>query len=509
VFDLSTESGRKAFIRHIESAGNTKRKIRSVREMDVYQDRQEEYVKDYLIGEFDSETVQNMPVVSSINLCRRLVNQESTIYKKPPTRRFVNVTEEQSEVLQKIYDAMDANSVLFKANNFYKLQLQNLLYLIPNEDKKLELRTLLNHYYDPNISSENPEKAEGYAISGFKYSFSSGLRERNKQEVIGDKPDHKIKGAFHGQTTHNSPRAKSDGVFVVWTRENNFIMDSDGKIISEDDLSPIKGYLPFIDIAREKNFEYFIDQGNSVVDFSIQYNGSLSDLANIVRNQGWAQAVFTGSEDSIPKFMKVGPTYAIRLIRSPRDTENPDFKYVNPSPDVAGSIAFTEMLLANFLSSRGIDPKTVSGKAETNKYSSGTERLLAQIEKFEASQADYILFSHVEDKLFDLIRLWHNEAPELLDPKFVSGKISQDAYVEVEFEKPELVTTEKETLDNVILKLDNKLATRKMVLKELYNLDDEAAEELEKELAAANTLYVRELPFGGRDEDGDTSDVDE
>jgi len=449
--DLESVEGRKTIIQQIKGSENIDRKAQSLKACEVYNDRLHQYVTEELEAAFGQSTARKMPKISSINLAKRIVKEEATVYKERPRRAFLEATEDQSKKLDLMYRDMRADSKLMKSNEFYKLQSQGLLMLVP-QSGKLIMRVLKQHHYDVIPDPINPELALAYIISSF-----------DKELLIDNRRNETVTGNTGASEQYNS--STPDGInqdigdpedyqatlerYLVWTKEFNFLMDGNGEVLSEDTNSPIPGILPFVDISIDKDFEYFVREGNITSDFAIQYNMSLSDLAHVVRMQGWSQAIIKGDSKLMTKDITVGVTKVLFL---PIDKNNPvetDFKFSNPSPDLAGSIAFIEMLLANFISSKGVDPNIVAAKAEGQNFTSGIERLLAMIDKFEASKEDFILYEEVERKIFHIITAWHNalrNSPEL-DDKYKTGTIKDNVDIKVAFKRPEMIQTQTEKLE--------------------------------------------------------------
>jgi hypothetical protein len=478
MINLMNQSDRLNIIREIEGPENKARKAISLREYEIFNDRQHQYVLDYLRSQFSEKTVQEMPVISSINLCRRIVKQESSLYKAEPIRKFYNVKPETESVLQDMYDVMGYNERFKQSNEYFKLQSQAHLQWVL-KDGVIKPRVLLPHHLDVIPKSDDPEQGSIYIISVFDKSTyirdEQTLRGAQYQGLQGDGVNQKIGDA-------NDYKAKLKK-YYVWSDEFNFVMDYDGNITSEETENPLGGILPIIDISGSKDFEYWIRQGQSVADFSIQFNGLLSDVANVVRMQGWGQAVYSGPEGLLPENLVLGPT---RILRLPVDPNNPtptDFKYVNANADIEGSLNFLKTNLSMFLSSRGIDPGSISTDGTSKGYSSGLDRLLDMITKFEASKSDMSIFKKVESQSFEIIKAYVNtySGSDLLDMEI--GTIPDDAYLQVQYAEPQLIKSEQEKLADIEKKRELGLLSRVQAYMDLYGVDEETAV---KELAEIN-----------------------
>lgn len=437
---------RKVIIEGIRSEENKRRKAQSLAELEIFNDNITPYVKNYLSSFYSKETLAESPVISCINVCRRVVTQEASIYKERPIRIFTNVTEDMAKTLEDIYAEIGMDSKLLRANQYYKLQRQTHVQLLPNKEGELHLRVLTNHNLDVVPDDFMPEKYEVYVLSGYDksvngYNVNINPSSDNMNQAVGDTEDYKA----------------SLERYAWWSDEYNFITNGDGIIISGVNESDIINPLletPIIEISDQKDLEYWQRQGAAVADFTVQFNAAFTDLSQIIRMQGFAQAWFKGAKGSIPQNLTIGTNHVLRLEIDPNNPVETDFGFATPSPDVAGSISYLEMLLSSFLSSRGVDPKTISGKAEADKFSSGIERLLALLDKFEASKIDMAIFEKAEKEIFEVIKKMINTYVPAGILKYNIGMIPEDAGVEVKYIRPEMVQTETDKLALIEKKLE-------------------------------------------------------
>jgi len=453
---------RKSILEEMEAYENSQRKLVSLQQYEVYKDRIRKFVKLYLEGFYSKETIEELPIFSSVNIARRIVNKEASIYLNEPEREFYGVSEKQKEILNQIYEDMNINNIMLRANRFYKLQDEQIhLYVVPSEGK-LKAKVMLGHQIDAVPSLDDVEKADCYLIQGFD-RMSQGLRitetEDGTNQLIADQDDY--------QSSLTS--------IAVWSKIFNFIMDDKGNITSLETNNEL-GMIPIIDINSGKDSEYWIRSGSSLTDFTIQFNAAISDLQHIVRMQGFGQAWLKGDTNIIPENIKIGPNFILKLPINPNNPVDTDFGYSNANADISGSIQQVELLLSTFLTSRGLDPKLVNGKSEAQSFSSGFERMLSMIDSFEPSKTDFAVFKDAECKLFEIVRAYVNlyGGTNVL-PNYTAGVISQDAYVSINYEGPEIVSSDKEKLDNIKLRLDMGLISQTEAIAIDRDLDEEEA----------------------------------
>jgi hypothetical protein len=139
--------------------------------------------------------------------------------------------------------------------------------------------------------------------------------------------------------------------------------------------------------------------------------------------------------------------------------------------------------MANYLSSKGIDSSVITAKEGSKTYASGIERMLAMIDKLEASKFDYALYEHVEQRLFEIIKVWlaYYSNSDLLDPKYNVSASIDDATMSVSFTTPKAIQTESERVDVIEKKLGLGLMDDVTAIMELYSVSEEqAVERLDK-----------------------------
>jgi hypothetical protein len=463
---------RKNIIEEMKAQENMRRKSNSLKQFEIFKDRLYAYVKQYLEGFYSTATINNMPIVASINLAKRIVDQEARIYSNEPDRRFINVTEEQSKALECLYEFLEVNTYMKRANQYYRLQDQTAIQ-VKLVNGKLKLINLMGHTYDVVPNPDDIESPDCYILTGFDRLMWAPRLDQfsdSRNETIADSDDY---------------RSALEAI-AWWSPQFNFITDKDGNITSEETVNPLGDVIPFIDIAGCKDNEYFVRSGNSITDFTIQFNGTITDVQNVIRMQGFGQAWYKGAQGSIPQNIQVGPNFVLKLPVDPNNPVDTAFGFANSSADIGGSITFLEMLLSTFLTSRGLDPKVISAKGEAAKFTSGFDRLLYLIEAFEPSKADFKVFKNVEKKLFNILKTYINtySGTGLLMPKCDIGPIPEDADVEITFSPPEAVVSETERLDNVQKKLDLGVITQLEAIEEARQVTEDEAKEIQDEIKA-------------------------
>lgn len=474
LLDLQT---RQAIIQYINAQENVERKSQSLRDCEVYNGNIEPYVYERMCDRgYSASTLQQTPIVSTINTCKRVIDQCSGVYKEDNERKFLDVTDDQAETLNNIYEDMWFNSKMQTANRYFKLQQQTHVIILP-KNGKLTARVLKQHQLDVIPNKENPEIGDVYILTGFDKSLST-LRTHDSE---------------NGGDGMNSPIADQDDYkktitrHVVWSENYHFVMNGKGEILSEEIENPI-GRIPIFEISEDKDLTYFIQNESVDSRFCVQYNEALSNQNMVVLMQGFSQAVMLAPEELMPESVTIGPTKLLKIITNGDLEGDTDFKFVTPNADLDGVRAHTESLLAQYLSSKGVSPASIAGKAQAQTATSGIEKLLSMVEKFEASKQDFTRFEQAEKEAFSIIKSWLNNTnnTDTLLPEY-QVTLSEDASVNVKFAEPTAILSELEKLDIAERKIDLGVWDIARAVQYLEGVDEDQVEEVLDGLQQAET----------------------
>ena len=486
--DLRKIENRIRVLMDIKTPENVDRKDKSFEATEIYNGRLRQYVIEYLETLFSPSTVKEMPIQTGTNLSRRCVSERASIYKDACVRNYTNMSEEQEAVMNSIYADMKADFFLGKANEFYALQNQVLVQCVP-VDGKFTLRVLKVHQFDCVPMPGNPTEPLAIIISSYDKSNRVDSREDNTPTGKGaySRPN---KTNITDQIDQSISDADDEGpnTFEVWTREYtdpdsgevipglNFIMTKKAEIISDDPLSPIP-FLPFVNISSYQDFTFWVSDHNSITEFTKQYSALMTEIAQGHRLQSFSQPTITGHKDLLPTNLETGPNTILFLPSDP-DLGSVEYSYESPSGNIEHGISLAETLLAQFLSCQGVDPKVVSGESGS-RFSSGIERLLSLIERFDATRADFSLFNESENKLFHIIHHWHNalQGTDTLDEKYQMPRLDDSVDISVTFSRPEGAQTLLDKVDMHSRLIEQGLGSRVTAIMDIYSMNREAAQE--------------------------------
>jgi hypothetical protein len=473
----------KDIFQEIEGYENKVRKYLAYKQLDIYSGNQDKYILARIQQLYGKDACDQIQAITGMELASRIVDAEASIYKHEPDRNFskedgTSVTPDMEEYIEELYECSDEK--LKTTNRLFRLGKQCQLMVVPKEGG-LKTRVLYNHQYDVVPKADDPDYAEIYIIP-----LQSSVNDRQDFNNVGDNRNQKIGDVNDADLSRNR--------YVIWTKEYNFFCNGLGQFLDpvtflprpyepDEVVNPI-GMLPFIDVCADKTLGYFAGGGSSLTDFSVAFGVILSDLGEIVKLQGYSQPVISSLE--MPKTISVGPHRVLWLKKDKNEPgdKDPKFEFATPSPDLAGSLSFAENVLRMFLTSRGSDNKLItSGQVES--YKSGFERLLAMVERSEATVEDKILFERVEEQYFELLKTWNNYLIGTVDG-FSSDKVKMmipdDVEVDVKFHEPMQVMTQEEKENSVQKRLELGLLSRVAAIQELYNVTEEQAMQMIQEI---------------------------
>lgn len=431
-------------------------------EWDLYTGNIKDYVIESLGQRFGSGAFsKSLPICSAVNILKKIVNQKASVYKKSPSREFLEMTDEQKEAITNIYEDAKIDFQMQEINRLYELQKEQTHVLIEPRNGKLTLKPIKAHNVNVVPSDFDPERGAVYVFSAFDKSTNEAMIQTSDgiDANIADREDYR----------------KSAQRFIWWSKDYHFVTDGKGEIkhekgedLTDKDIRNPIGMIPIVEISSLKDFTYWRQITNDVANFCIDVNADITMQQHIVELQGFSQAYLKGPESMKPQNIEVGANKIIHLITDPHAEGGSDveFGYATPSSDIAASMDFYRQKIAMFLSSQGLDPDTVTGNSQAKTYNSGLERIVAEISKFEASSNTISLFKDAESRIFEVIKAWYNLATELnvsiIDKKYLSSKLSDDAAIEVAFKEPTAILSETDRVD---------LAERKQALGIYDNID--------------------------------------
>lgn len=506
--DHISQIGRKSIIKQIQSETNKSRKADSLKQFEIQQGRIAQYVKENLRGSYFASTVREMNVVSSINIQRRVTNAKSTVYKHGVTRTFEGLNEDQQEIANLIYSDMQFNQKMHKANKIYNYQEQVIGAIIPKKGK-LICKIFNLHHVDAIPSLEDSEEADTIIYSVFdreQYLMTeSELPQRDNATGYQGYSNRSIPSITDAKLDISTEYdyKKSLERYIVWSIKYHYVMDGNGLVLDPETMQPSSeidiesplaragfNILPFFDVHREKDFEFFVRPSNSLTDFTVEFNTRLSDLNSNIKMNGYSVAILKAPSDMQPENQTIGPAMILKLNTDHGSDKEVDFSFASPQSNIAEISDATDKFLNYFLTTEGLSSNVVNSSGQSEKHTSAIDRFIAILDRMSAHADDYEAFRNAEMQVWEIIKAWQValSASDSLDSKYKIAGLPLDSKVSIKFEKPDFVKTESEKLDEVIRKLENGLISKIEAIMDLRGISFEQAQEVIKNIDSEETL---------------------
>jgi hypothetical protein len=505
MINLLEQRERVKVIEDIKKPFNIDRKAKALYRSEIQNDNIKSHVIDELKKELYEETVKEMPVVSTINIQKRVVRKKACVYTENVTRTFEGLSEDQEEKVLMVYADGKADVELNKCNKKLIYEHQTILGVLPRNGKLMFKKYEL-HQLDAVPNMLNPEHADIYVMSVFdredvemtdaeKLNTATGsVPHANK--FLGDKP------AEDNEIASKEDYKKRLEKYIWWSDKYHFMTNGHGEIldletgevlkqVKEADLvSPLAefGVSPFIDISREKDGAFWNYSGSSLSDFTVQFNAMLSDLRMTMKMEGYNVAILKAPSDLQPATQVIGASMLLKLPTDDPEKEI-DFKFESPNSNISQISDAIDRLLNYFITTEDLDSSVINSSGTAVQYQSGWDRFLALTEKREANKEDYQLFKDAEEnQIWHVVKAWLNvlSGTDTLDKKYHTGFLPLESEMEVNYEQSNALLTEKEKIENMQARKELMLESRTTMLMKLDNISREEAEEQIKVIDETN-----------------------
>jgi hypothetical protein len=379
---------------------------------------------------------------SDISLVKKVDGKVSKAYKASPTRSLKN--EKESESLNKIYDAFKFDRTFKEFDKYFNQHKYSCLwlnYINPLEDEiegKYILRALQPFEYDLILHEVTYEPV----VVVFNYPDSDVTGQAGSSDGI----DQMIADS-------SSDMGQQSKRYSFWDK-TNFVKvrsiirkDQETKVMKREiSFIEIKAHgltrLPFSYLSSEQSPAYPI--ASNLAPQSIEFNVGLSDLKTAAAHQGHGQLVIEHPEGQKLLDVHMGMHTAISLPQSSKPDAKPTkASYISASPDLAGQLEVLKFDVTNILDEHGIKAKgAIEGGVEN--FSSGLDRLFSEADTQDIIETNQNLYaSNTEQDIYDILKSYEDAMNK--------GTFNSESLT-IYFEKPKVMISDKETLDNIKLR---------------------------------------------------------
>lgn len=462
-----------ALINEIESEQFSERRRQEYKGYKVSEGGQREYVLSALQSLFP-KSWRSMRV-SDISVSNKVLSKFSKAYKESPVRNLEGQTDDLNELLGE----SDFDSRMSEFDRDYNRQRYGLLWVnrindepsfhslkgfesfVKRDSNTGDLEAVVINYPSENITHNANSNADG---------IEQNLAENQDDTSAESKLYAMWTSDFHAvwRVTQKKIRGVSKSSIV---RE-----EIEGNELGINDL----GRLPFV--YRSKNSSSDLPFINQLTEQSITYNVLNSDFLTACALQGYGQLVVTMPEDMITESMHTGMTTAMTLPIIEGSDVQADAKYINPNPDLSGM----KLTLDNYAGDITGEHLGQSQSVNSNQtFSSGLERVIAQADVTDIITGNQRVYAKMEKEVVEILRAY----------EFLAQGSAELITI---FPKAKVQISDKETLENIKMRLDLGLITKAEALQIIDpNLDEKAAEVKLEEIAKQGKALIDSL--GGVD----------
>jgi len=483
--DITREDHARRIVLEIDNEENRKRRRDAWVANQCLEGQQKQYVQARL-AELYPETFGKFRV-GDISIVKKVTTKQSKAYKNPPIRKAED--DKETESLTDIYKKYKFNKVLKEFDSIFNLHKYAALWLTwqnPEERDAEEGRYVLHALapYEFDIVRDQ--------ISGEPIIFILNYPDTNVTRQAGGSD-----GQEQTISESQSDTSARSRIYSMWTKDTfvkvkvtraeghgNHTAEKMSIVFQEKKKNPI-GRLPITYLQKDTAIDYPIS--NNLADQSIEWNVAFSDLKTASATQGHGQLVIGHPEGQKMKQVHMGMHTAITLPQSKKPDAKPTTaEYISASPDLGGQLDVLKFDIINILDDHGIKAKsTIEGSTES--FASGFSKLVSEADVqdlIEDNQSTYA--EDVEPDLFQNVKA-HEEAMN-------QTTFAKTDEVAVHFEKPKVLISDKETLDNISQReeLGTLLPYEKhMILNP--NLTVDQAKEREAEIQEARKKQLKEM----------------
>jgi hypothetical protein len=174
---------------------------------------------------------------------------------------------------------------------------------------------------------------------------------------------------------------------------------------------------------------------------------------------------------------------------------------LSPQAQIQEQMQNLESLIQLLIAQEGLDAKSLTGAGGGQTYSSAIERLLALIERFEASRDDIDAFSQAEAKVFEISKAWSNllvntfdqDLMPTMDPELNLSMIPVDTRVAVSYAKPEEMKSDKDKTEIAIQQLTEGLISKAEAIAMIRDITVDQAKVIVDEIDSDMNAEIKEM----------------
>lgn len=488
---MADASELKRIVEEINTEEEKTRRALSLRRYEIYRDGGKRFLLEQLRREFKDDAIKEMRL-APLNVLKKVINKKSSLYRRGPLRR-ADLDSDQA-LIDYYAEQWNLDVVMQRANRYYSLDSNLVLYLIPQAGEPMNLKVCPAYLYSVKVNANDPVLADAFIFNRFEESgevapnkhqagaASSGSFSRDTAQV--DRKNNRV-ASGEIEISNNSRE------YIYWSDEAHYTLDENGAVMvlnpeggDEQFINPV-GLVPVVSIQKENDIEYWARQGEDLVELALTLQLGWSDLLTIAKHQGFS--IMTIASEEEPKKQEIGINKAVWL-KIKEGSPTPSVDFVQASSPIGEYKAMLMDLMALMLSTNDMNAKELVGSMNGSSINSAAQALVEMADTIEAREEDKATFRDAEKELWMRAAAWHNwlyDVDQLPEEAKALGKFSDEFSVSIHFSDVKPVESEQERIATVEKLLSMGLITRPEAMKKLYpDLTDEQIEQMLADIEA-------------------------
>lgn len=487
----------KQIVREINEDAEVTRRAKAKRRHDIFADGGKKFLLEAIRREFGEDAINEMRL-APINILKKIINKKSSVYARQPLR----TTESKSDqaLVDYYVDELGMNEIMQKANRYYNLFSNTVLYAVPSGDK-IKACVVPPYLYSVMPNKFDPTYLEGFVFNRFMEEDSL-LQRDDVNAATGVEGWSRQRGQENGTGLVGSEERNTDQSrqLIFWTGLEHFTTDNEGNRIvfypemgPEQYVNPIDR-LPVVSLNKDRDAQPWATQGEDMVDLTLAIQTGWTDLLTIAKHQGFSILTIVSPDE--PKKLNVGVNRAVWLKQSPGQ-ETPSINYVTGNSPLNEYKELLMELLGLLLTTNDMSPGSVSGLTSAKNFTSGFQALIEMADTLEALESDKPILRNAEHEFWEVIAAWHNymyDIGVLNEEAKALGKFSDDVDVMIHYSDMKPIESEQDRILAVKELRTMGLMTKEDALKKLNpDLTQDQIKQKLADIASERAVNVSEV----------------
>jgi len=401
--------------------------------------------------------------ISNISISKMVTNKLARSYDAAPLREVMDSDDDtnkiKSEYLSSIYEEGDASRQLKEMDQITNLHRHGLFWVNWRVEEQRWHFLALAPYEFSTIRNKDTGVLECVILKYPDTTITSGARS--------------MFGAAGGDGRANwIAESQVDGggqsdVYAIWTNTQHVVVEvQDEEVVTgsskkykrnityvpiEDNPTNVNplGIIPFVYVSKDNSPDN--PTINPITEQTITFNSLWSELLTAANVQG--TSIFTlsypESQQGNLETLTHGITTGVELPQKEDSDIRTTADFISPSPDLANQREVYTNYLRMIMAEHGITNSQGLDGSGAEMHPSALDRIIANADVQNIIyQNQQTLYEPLEMQIFEIIKAYGERV--LNDSTF-----SKDDSVMVKYPKPKILISDKETLDNIITRVNN------------------------------------------------------